>query len=114
MRAFGKVTAGALALASLSTMLDIPADAAVVRRHLHCQAVSHVIAGITSNQIGSTVKITNNWSLTIPKGTVYSLRLAGHSSSFKSSKALGPGQIMNIAGPTLASVIVQCDVTIPG
>jgi hypothetical protein len=107
------VVAAAL-LSSLSLTAIQPADAQVVRRHLHCAIVPNVgfSGGGFAPTITTVVQATNNWTTTIPKGTKFSYRVNGRYYTFTSTKALAPGGKMLLGDARGASACQ--DVWIPG
>ena len=102
-------------LLSAAAQLPFPstnADAANVRRHLRCESLALPIVTFSGPSTIWSLRITNSWSLTIPKGTTYTVTVDRRSSTFKSGAALGPGQQTMYGGYN--SKPQSCSVTVPG
>ena len=107
------IAVAAAVLGSFS-LTAVPADAQIVRRHLHCAIVPSI--GLSGNVFGinvtTAVQATNNWTATIPKGTKFTYRVNNRSYTYKSTKALAPGGNMLVGDARGASACQ--DVWIPG
>jgi hypothetical protein len=91
-----------------------PAEAApTVRRHLKCTLLPPIgVGGLFSGpQVAQQMIIQNTWSITVPRGTLYTYRINRSSKSFRSSAALGPGGTMRLS--IYAGGATTCDVSIP-
>ncbi len=102
-----------LSAAAVSSILPTDADAANVRRHLKCVPIQLPSVGFFSPTSSRwSLIITNTWSLTIPKGTTFTVTVDRRSSTFKSGSALGPGQ--TTAYGNYGSNPQPCSVSVPG
>ncbi len=105
------VVVSAMAIACLVT--TIASSDAAVRRHLRCVASTGLGLAPPFDQVGAGgVRITNQWSFTIPANTTYTVRV-GRNPLFrvKRAQALGPGQSFLISSGTGAG---RCMATVPG
>ena len=89
------------------------ADAATIRRHVHCFAyATGIVIPIVNQTLPGAVQITNNWSFTIPAGTVYTYSYGGHQKSYQSPNALGPNAVLSVGDPAVTTT-EGCDATYP-
>jgi hypothetical protein len=109
-----KLGLAASALGLTASLLAQPADAATVRRHLHCATV----AGGTSIQILVPVtlpgmaSITNNWNTPIAAGTAITLTVAGHPpETFYLGQEVGAGASFGAGHPDITGPGQVCDAT---
>jgi hypothetical protein len=94
-------------------ILPTDADAANVRRHLRCAPLQVPTVGFLSPASARwALLITNSWSLTIPKGTTFTVTVDRRSSTFRSASALGPGQTTGYGN--YGSKPQSCSVSVPG
>ena len=105
------LAAAALGLTTGIVMIQ-PADAATVRRHVHCTTV----AGGTTIQILVPVtlpgmaSITNNWSTPIPAGSAFTLTVAGrHPEGFTLPQEIAPGASFAAGHPDITGPGQTCD-----
>ena len=102
-----------LSAAAIFPVLSSDADAANIRRHLKCDPFQlPSISFLTPSPAHWALLITNTWSLTIPKGTTFTVTVDRRSSTFKSGAALGSGQSTmygNYGGKPQS-----CNVSVPG
>jgi hypothetical protein len=102
-----------LVLATALLILPTGADAANIRRHLKCAPIQIPSVGLFAPApVVWSLIITNTWSLTIPKGTTYTVTVDRRSSTFKSGSALGPGQSTGYGN--YGSKPQSCNVSVPG
>jgi hypothetical protein len=89
-------------------------EAANVRRHLNCTLLPPIgVGGLFGGpQVPQQMLIRNTWSLSIPKGTLYTYRINRSSKSFKSAAALASGGTMQLR--IYAGGATSCDVSVPG
>ena len=107
-----KLGSATSALALTAVLLTQPADAAAVRRHVHCVTV----AGGTTIQILVPVtlpgmaSITNNWSTPIPAGAAFTLTVAGrHPQNFTLSQEVAPHASFGAGHPDITGPGQVCD-----
>ena len=117
MKRYAPIAILLLSVAAVSPILPTDADAANVRRHLKCVPLQVPSVGFFSPSSSRwSLIITNTWSLTIPKGTTYTVtvgrRPAMLSATFKSGSALGPGQSTGYGN--YGSKPEPCNVSVPG
>jgi hypothetical protein len=113
MKRFTKIVGVALVAASILPIVVPSSDAATVRRHLRCAAP---IPGISiTTPFGQSnnypIQITNQWALTIPANTTYTVRIGNKSFNHKRGPALAQGQSFSL---NVGYKVSQCDVTVPG
>lgn len=95
-----------------AALLAQPADAATVRRHLHCTTVA---GGITipiliPTTLSGIASITNNWSTPIPAGAAFTLTVAGrHPVNFTLAQEIAPGASFGAGHPDITGPGQSCD-----
>jgi hypothetical protein len=102
------VAATALSSAFLAVQ---SADGATVR-HIDCFAQAGVTLPLINTPVLGSVRITNNWSFTIPAGTVYSYSYAGKNKAYQSPTALAPKAALTINDNDVTATR-DCDATFP-
>jgi hypothetical protein len=96
----------------VGALLVQPADAATVRRHVHCTTVA---GGITITFLIPTTtpgiaSITNNGSAPIPAGAAFTLTVAGrHPRTFTLPQELAPGASFGAGHPDITGPGQTCD-----
>ena len=98
-------------LAVTSAALAAPAEAATVRRHLHCVTVGggttiQILIPVTLPGMAS---ITNNWTTPIPPGASYTLTVAGHAVNFNLSQGIAAGASFGAGHPNITGPGQSCD-----
>jgi hypothetical protein len=104
-----------LAVIALSSTIALiqTAEGATVRRHVHCFAyATGIVLPIVNQQLPGAVQITNNWSFSIPAGTVYTYTYAGKQKSYQAPSALAPNAVLSIGDPAVTAN-AACDATYP-
>ena len=105
------IAVSTLALAGLA-VATAPAEAATVRRHVHCTTVGGglTIPILIPTTLPGIASITNNWSTPIPAGAAFTLTVAGrHPQSFTLSQEIAPGASFGAGHPDITGPGQVCD-----
>ena len=101
--------------AGLSTV--DPAEARIVRRHLHCEVKTESTINIENlspeTEVSAVVRVTNPFSIVIPKGTTVNITVARKRYRFDSKTAIGRGQSLIFDGGDFR-YSTKCSAWVPG
>lgn len=118
MRTESRTTiATALAVATMALLWSDTGAAQTVRRNLRCELIPAPTSGgggfLSLDLSARAARITNQWSLTIPRGTTYTVVVNRQRKTYSSKSALGPGQSL-LLGSYRGINSSACGASVPG